>query len=96
MGVESNPQLCLQEVNSSEDFVGGLVSTSSIPPSFDDALVVAIDSEVFDVGVSFRNCRGEKFKSDCFGPADVSAICLPALNQDPSSPFVSNGDSNAS
>ena len=93
--MEFDPQLCFQVMNLLEDDVGGLIVTAPVPPAFDNSLIVIMDSEVLNVGVGLCDCEGEEFEFNCLSPADVPAICLPALNQDPSPPSVSNDNPNA-
>jgi len=76
--------------------IGGTIVTSSLPPPFDDSLVV---SKGFEVAASWvksgqRDCQ--KFKSNGFCPANVTPILVPAWEKLPGPPSPCDDNANAS
>jgi hypothetical protein len=73
-------------VNGLEDFVGGLVPTSSFPPALNDAPIVPKNLEVSISVTVLCEGDGEEEKTDCFGPPDVPASVPPSWEEAPRSP----------
>jgi hypothetical protein len=57
-----------------EDGIDLWVATTSLPPSFNDSLVVTIDLDSLGPSIEFRKGSNKKFKSNSFCPADISLV----------------------
>ena len=78
-----------------EDVIGLGVATLSRLPALDDTCVVSMHPKMS----AWRALGGEElhqgFETDSLCLADVAAVTLPAWNQPPGLPAVTNGDSEA-
>jgi hypothetical protein len=90
-------ELLKKGMDPSENEVRGLVLTSEVPPTLDDALVIAVDLKASDSASNPGDRLDEEFKTDGLGPTDVSSPVqsLPSGDETPGSPSVSDGDGNA-
>jgi len=81
-----------------ENVVDCSVSTTSIPPSFDNSFVVPIKSVMLCSGIECCDRSSEELKSDCFSPSNVVSAVegFPIWYKSPGPPsvFNNNGDSN--
>jgi len=60
----------LKVMNSAKDCVCGLVATSTLPPSFDDASIVAEDPDVLLMWLAYKTAKrsDEELEANGFGP----------------------------
>ena len=60
-----------------EYVVGGFVSASAFPSALNNPSVVSENLGVSASGCGWRECKDKEPESDCFGPANVSAVGFP-------------------
>ena len=79
-----------------EHIVNEFVPVSAHFPAFDDAGVVAIDSDMLGAVNAAREGAKQELESHCFCPCNVSLAIehLPTWEELPGSPLLSNDDSN--
>jgi hypothetical protein len=68
-------------------------SATTLPPSLNNACVVAIDDESGWVSlVRLNNASDQELEADRFRPADVSPISFPAMQKAPRTLLIANDD----
>jgi hypothetical protein len=80
-----------------EDIVDVLVLTPTIPPTFNNSFVVAMNGEVSVTLISATEEADKTFEANSFCPSDVSfsAEHLPTRYEPPSSPVAPDDDGDA-
>ena len=82
--MEQDSQTLLQLVESPEDFVDHWVAAPSLPPPFNNPLIVAEEVEVPNVWEVPCDHVAEQLKGNSLSPSDsIPAACLPAWIQSP-------------
>ena len=81
-------------MQSLEDFIDWSTAAPPIPPTFNNSSVVAMHHEVLFLTVSICEVPDQAFKGNGLCPSDISLSikCLPAWDEAPCPPLVSNGD----
>jgi hypothetical protein len=84
-------------VQSLEDSVNRSVPAASVPPTFDDTLVISVYDEVASFLTVLDETPNEAFKPDSFSPSDIPLAVegLPTRYETPCSPPVADGNGNA-
>lgn len=81
-------------MNAFEDFIDLAVSAPAIPPSFHDADVVPVNSDMLSNRSEAENGINEQLESDCFGPRNVAhpSESFPTWDKTPSPPSLADDD----
>ena len=82
-------------MDSPEDDVRLSITAPSFPPAFNNAPVVAKKPEVLAWFTKREDSTDEELEANCFGPPDVSSLCIPSWDELPSSPAACDDDSNS-
>jgi hypothetical protein len=84
-------------VQSLEDSVNRSVTAASVPPTFDNALVISVYDEILSFLTVLDETPNEAFKPDSFSPSDIPLAVegLPAGYQTPCLPSVADGNGDA-
>ena len=79
-------------VDMSEDLIGFPVPDPTLPPAFDNTMVVSKDPEDLAWQACCSKLSGKELEPNSLSPSDVPTICLPPWDEPPCSPLVADNN----